>query len=1109
MMLALEARLMFDGAAVDTALHAADVSDAAAAKPVEAPPVPPAVEVAPAQQRTEIIFIESNITNYQTLLNGINPGAEIHVLDAAKDGLAQITQILNGRSGIDAIHILSHGSEAAVGLGSVALTANNLQDHGAELAIIGSALAADGDILIYGCNVGAGSNGTAFVSTLASLSGADIAASNDLTGAASKGGDWQLEVTSGQIESVAIQSLAYQGTLAPTATINVDDAALKIGDTPTVTIAFTGGPVTNFDNSDLTFSNGTLTDVATTDGGVTWTATFTPSAGINSSGNIIYMNNAAVTAGGTTSNVTAISNAFTIDTTAPTVTNFTLTDSTPGDNTLKITDTATVTITFSEAVSGFNSDDDVTEQNGTLSLMTSSDNKTWTGTFTPTTSINDQTNVISLASSYTDTAGNTGTTANSLNYTIDTLAPTVSSIVRANTDNTNATSVNYTVTFAESVTGVGTGDFTLTTTSGNAAGTIASISGSGTTYTVTVNSITGTGTLQLDLNAAATGITDAATNDIATGFTAGQTYTIDNTAPIVNSINRVSSEFTNATSVNYTVTFAEAVTGGSIGDFTLTTTSGNAAGTIASISGSGATRTVTVNGITGDGTLRLDLKSSGTGIADLATNAIATGFSAGQTYTIDSTLPVVTAAQSFNYAENQAANAVVGTALATDAVGVTGFRFSATGTTTSADTYFSIAANGDISITAAGVVAGVAQNDFETGLNSFTYGIEAGDAVGNWSPAVNVTLNVTDVDDNTPAITSNGGGATAAINVAENGTAVMTVTATDADLPGDTLTYSISGGADSAKFAIDPNTGVLTFVAAPNFDSPTDVGTDNIYDVIVQVSDGSLTDTQAIAVTVTAVNTSPTPVTSPQPPTDTPFAPLPTSTSTTAQILLPPADSSQTASSLLIQPSSFTATTLSLTGINIFTSGTTTTDTSTTANTFPTVVVQSDQPGPILFKGVPDQTVNTSSGLVSFTIPADAFAQSSSGTGIQLAAAQADGKPLPPWLKFDAATGQFVGTPPPGLEGTLSIKVLAKDAAGRQVSSVFRIGLGSKTTEKATPEKLPPGPNGALDNLDPNAMQLADGKPVNAGRTSLSEQIRLASRQPTAGDRLPPSRRTA
>src|SRR4029079_3548556 len=60
-----------------------------------------------------------------------------------------------------------------------------------------------------------------------------------------------------------------------------------------------------------------------------------------------------------------------------------------------------------------------------------------------------------------------------------------------------------------------------------------------------------------------------------------------------------------------------------------------------------------------------------------------------------------------------------------------------------------------------------------------------------------------------------------------------------------------------AKFAINSSTGVLSFASAPNFEVPTDVGGNNVYDVTVQVSDGSLTDTQAIAVTVTNVNEAP------------------------------------------------------------------------------------------------------------------------------------------------------------------------------------------------------------------------------------------------------------
>jgi len=225
---------------------------------------------------------------------------------------------------------------------------------------------------------------------------------------------------------------------------------------------------------------------------------------------------------------------------------------------------------------------------------------------------------------------------------VDAVAPTVSSINRQTptTTLTNASSVVYRVTFSESVTGVGTSSFTLTKT-GTANGAIASVSAaSGTTIDVTVNSVSGDGTLRLDLNSTGTGIADAAGNAISGGFTSGQMYTIDKTAPTVISINRQTptDSLVSATSVVYRVTFSEPVVGISTSAFSLTST---ATGSIASVSASfGSYIDVTVNSISGNGTLRLDLKSTGTGIADSAGNPISGGFTNGQLYAI-TTLPTV------------------------------------------------------------------------------------------------------------------------------------------------------------------------------------------------------------------------------------------------------------------------------------------------------------------------------------------------------------------------------------------------------------------------------------------------------------------------------------
>ncbi len=154
-----------------------------------------------------------------------------------------------------------------------------------------------------------------------------------------------------------------------------------------------------------------------------------------------------------------------------------------------------------------------------------------------------------------------------------------------------------------------------------------------------------------------------------------------------------------------------------------------------------------------------------------------------------------------------------------------------------------------------GVLSFVAAPNFEApgdaGANN-VYDIVVQVSDGSLTDTQALAVTVTNANE-APVITSNGGRPTAAISVAENTTAVTTVSATDVDA-GSTRTFSITGGVDATKFTINATTGVLSFIAAPNFEAPGDVGANNVYDVVVQVSDGTLTDTQAIAVTVTDVN---------------------------------------------------------------------------------------------------------------------------------------------------------------------------------------------------------------------------------------------------------------
>jgi hypothetical protein len=124
-------------------------------------------------------------------------------------------------------------------------------------------------------------------------------------------------------------------------------------------------------------------------------------------------------------------------------------------------------------------------------------------------------------------------------------------------------------------------------------------------------------------------------------------------------------------------------------------------------------------------------------------------------------------------------------------------------------------------------------------------------ATDGTTPVVqNLTVTVTNGNE-APAINAG----FSAINVNENATAVATITSTDPD--GDTPSYSIVGGADSALFSINSTSGALTFNSAPNFEAPADAGANNVYNVTVRVSDGSLSSDEAIAVTVQDVNEAP------------------------------------------------------------------------------------------------------------------------------------------------------------------------------------------------------------------------------------------------------------
>jgi len=244
--------------------------------------------------------------------------------------------------------------------------------------------------------------------------------------------------------------------------------------------------------------------------------------------------------------------SYKVDTTPPSVDNFTL-----SDTALKIGDNATVTLVFSEPVISFEAAD-ITADNGTLPAMISTDNTTWEGTFTPATNTEEDNNTLSLATSYTDLAGNAGTAETTANYAIDTLLPTISSVTAGWGTYLNATEDNS----AGTVTVV---------TSGAENGQTVTVTLNGTDYTDNVsNNSTAVTIAASGLQALADGdnytlttnVSDAAGN--AATVNTGTLFTYDRTPPSISGAVAITdgvgdqNNFLNATDVvSVTVTFSE------------------------------------------------------------------------------------------------------------------------------------------------------------------------------------------------------------------------------------------------------------------------------------------------------------------------------------------------------------------------------------------------------------------------------------------------------------------------------------------------------------------------------------------------------------------------
>jgi ELWxxDGT repeat protein len=148
-----------------------------------------------------LVIIDAAVSDYEILASGVISGAKVAILQPDRDGVEQISTLLAQYQHVKTLHIVSHGESAALQLGASWLRLSSLSDYASALQTWSKYLSPEAEILLYGCNVAAGTLGKNFVYCLSELTGAKVAASESLTGSATLGGNWQLEVSTGERKS--------------------------------------------------------------------------------------------------------------------------------------------------------------------------------------------------------------------------------------------------------------------------------------------------------------------------------------------------------------------------------------------------------------------------------------------------------------------------------------------------------------------------------------------------------------------------------------------------------------------------------------------------------------------------------------------------------------------------------------------------------------------------------------------------------------------------------------------------------------------------------------------------------------------------------------------
>ncbi|WP_189347855.1 DUF4347 domain-containing protein, partial [Undibacterium macrobrachii] len=809
----------------------------------------------------QIAMIDTRLADYQQIITALSPSMQIVLLDPTSDGLTVIADALANYPAVSALHLFSHASPGSLQLGASYLNTSTINNIAAQsaLASIGSSLLPDSMILLYGCDLADDRIGLQFVSQFAASTGVAVGASNNTTGAAALGGDWQMEViasSNGQLlqthtgiqettYAVGLSLSNYQQSLAGLITasnpVSIATGNDYINTTPgTTPLAMLGAvELSNgsrvllqannkadyYGMANLDYLSVVLIDNLGNTTPISLTGTvanvINNNSGVNNNSNSIQTNDAA--------SIVALNNGgFVVSSYSNDGYGIQMYSNTGVSQAISAPATYSSSVNPSAKV--------LASQDGGFVLL-------WTTTNTTTNAITvsyQRYSAIGTLSGATYSKEFASNTPIVQNAAID-MHGNIAIPISSNDVYTHSQVLLWSTSNVE----VGLYD----TAYYQAAAVVAPMYGGG--FDLFGNDISsGVG------NTASSYYVQTLGADGSLGLTVASAIPVTNLRSVELSL-----------SGDY-LAIGGASDSAKLGYFVdgFNPSAGTTSQSIADADKVAATPSLAKDG---------DVTSAW--ISNPVTNAnglVTSGAVSVVTYGAAFTTPV-------DFPPTLAGTFTTNGAL-TDKSNILPFAnltVSDVDSTSGKVTITYPAANG--SLVGTGLSGTPGNYVLETSTTSLstlntelralvfvptenqivpnstvrtTFTLTPGDGIrdGRANTATNTTA--TSIND-APVIDNNSSAASAAVNAAENQTAVMTFTTTDPDV-GQSITYSKSG-TDAALFTIHPTTGVLTFTTAPNFEAPTDAGGDNIYDVIITVSDGIASDSQAIAVTVTNVNEHP------------------------------------------------------------------------------------------------------------------------------------------------------------------------------------------------------------------------------------------------------------